>query len=69
LGCLGGIFAGYFVHSLSWLSQSPIFLRVCLLALARGKKLVISVAFEIQFWLNLGTNLQVTAKDLAVCIP
>jgi hypothetical protein len=41
-------------------------MRVCLLALARGKKLVISVAFEIEFWLHLGTNLQVTAKDLAV---
>jgi len=65
------VFSGWnlcrlFVHSLSWLSQSPIFMRVCLLALARGKKLVISVAFEIEFWLHLGTNLQVTAKDLAV---
>lgn len=44
-------------------------MRVCLLALARGKKLAISVAFEIQFWLNLGTNLQVTAKERLSCIP
>ncbi len=44
------------------------FYNSILLALCRGKRLYVCVGFGIQFWLELGTNLQATAGDLSVQI-